>query len=166
MLLALVRHGPAGDRAAWAAEGRPDAERPLTEDGRRKTRRAMKGLCVLLRTVHLVAASPLLRARQTADILHKRFPRARRAERAELMPSAGPREAARWLGTLKSGTVAVVGHEPHLSALAALLLAGRREPFTLLKKAGVALIAFPGACRPASGTLEALLPPKTLRRLA
>ncbi|MBI5594886.1 MAG: histidine phosphatase family protein [Elusimicrobia bacterium] len=166
MLLVLVRHGPAGDRAAWSGQGRPDGERPLTEDGRKKTRRDMKGLRTQLPGLDLLAASPLLRARQTADILHKRFPRARRSERAELMPSAGPQEAARWLQTLKSRTVAAVGHEPHLSRLAALLLAGRREPFTLLKKGGVAIIAFPGACRPASGTLEALLPPKALRRLA
>lgn len=166
MLLALIRHGPAGDRAAWAARGLSDGERPLTGDGRRKTRRAAKGLRTLLPGLGLLAASPLLRARQTADILAKRFPRARRAERAELMPSAGPQEAARWLRTLKSPTVAVVGHEPHLSRLAALLLAGRREPFTLLKKGGAALLRFEGPCRPGQGVLESLLQPKTLRRLA
>ena len=38
MMLLLIRHGPAGDREAWRALGKDDFLRPLTADGRARTR--------------------------------------------------------------------------------------------------------------------------------
>lgn len=165
MLLLLVRHGPAGDHAAWAAAGKDDALRPLTPEGRSKTRRAAKGLARLLDGLDLLASSPLTRARETADLLASRFPKAERRERPELAPSAAPRQAARWLGQLRRSTVAVVGHEPHLSRLAALLLTGRAEPLFELKKGGAAVVDFGGPCRTGKGRLDALLTPRILRSI-
>lgn len=158
MLLLLWRHGPAGDRARWAESGQDDASRPLTEEGRVKTRRAAKGLTELLGKLDVVASSPLLRARETARFAYERFPEARRAVRADLVPTADPRRAAAWLAGLGADAAAVVGHEPHLSKLAALLL-GTAAPFFELKKGGAALLDLKDK------RLLALLPPKLLRGL-
>ncbi|MDE2290842.1 MAG: phosphohistidine phosphatase SixA [Elusimicrobia bacterium] len=166
MLLILMRHGPAGDREAWAKAGKDDAQRPLTKEGRDKTAKAAAGLAKLLKGLDLVATSPLKRARQTADLAADRFPKAERAVFPELSPSRSPVDAVRRLARLdEKARVVLVGHEPHLSRLAALLILGRGASVTGLKKAGAALIEFDGACRPGSGRLTAVLAPKVLRRL-
>ena len=159
MLLLLWRHGPAGDAARWTESGGDDAQRPLTDEGRVKTRRAAAGLSRLVESLDLVASSPLIRARETARFAAERFPKARRSVRADLVPTADPRRAARWLASLTSGAVAVVGHEPHLSKLAAHLLAEGSAPLFELKKGGAALLDLKAR------RLLALLPPKVLRRL-
>ncbi|MBI3299942.1 MAG: phosphohistidine phosphatase SixA [Elusimicrobia bacterium] len=160
MRLLLFRHGPAGDRQAWAKAGKDDAVRPLTADGREKTRKAAKGLAKQFGRLDLIISSPLKRAVQTATYLAERFPKAARLERDELSPSSDPALAAKWLASLKEDAVAVVGHEPHLSRLAAHLLTGKAAPVFELKKAGAALIELG---RP--NALAALLAPKVLRRL-
>lgn len=157
MLLVLFRHGPAGDPAAWRAAGMDDAERPLEDP--KKTKEAAKGLSRLLDGLDLIVSSPLLRAKQTADALAKRFPAAERLERGVLSPAEDPKKTERWLRSLKRGSVALVGHEPHLSRLAALVLGGKTEPFLELKKAGAALIDFKAR------RLLALYPAGVLRRL-
>ena len=62
--------------------------------------------------------------------------------------------------------VGVIGHEPWLGELIALLTTGEpRHGETLaLKKGGVALLE--GTIAPGGMRLRALLPPKILRRLA
>lgn len=159
MRLLVVRHGPAGDKQAWKKKGRPDAERPLTEDGRRKTAKAAKGLSGLVPSVDVLAASPLVRAAQTADALAKRWKKARRQEWPELAP--GGDAAARLRPLLdKPGVVAVVGHEPDLSGLIGELLGA---PIKLqLKKAGAALLE---VTRGENGSLLWLLEPGQLREL-
>lgn len=159
MLVLLWRHGPAGDKARWAESGQDDASRPLTDEGRAKTRRAAKGLDALVSELDLIAVSPLIRARETARFAAERFPKARRAVRADLVPTADPRRAARWLEGLAAGTVCVVGHEPHLSRLAGVLLGGAGAPPFELKKGGAALIDLKAR------RLLALVTPRVLRRL-
>jgi pimeloyl-ACP methyl ester carboxylesterase len=44
MQLLVIRHAIAEDRDAFAASGRDDSERPLTESGRDKMRRVARGL--------------------------------------------------------------------------------------------------------------------------
>lgn len=158
MLLLLWRHGPAGDAARWTQSGHDDASRPLTDEGRVKTRRAAKGLTELVSKLDVVASSPLVRARETARFAAERFPEARRAVRADLVPTADPKRAAAWLAGLGDNAVAVVGHEPHLSKLAALLL-GAAAPLFELKKGGAALLDLEAK------RLLALVTPKLLRRL-
>jgi phosphohistidine phosphatase len=59
----LLRHADAED-----ANGRPDAERPLTEKGRRQARAAGAALQTLGVPLDACLASPLVRARDTALI--------------------------------------------------------------------------------------------------
>ena len=62
----LVRHAIAAERGDdWP----DDAKRPLTHGGAAKMRRISRGLRALDPAIDLIAASPLVRARQTAEIL-------------------------------------------------------------------------------------------------
>lgn len=159
MLLLLVRHGPAGDKAAWAKAGRPDAERPLTPEGRVKTRNAMSGLAEIAPKLGIIASSPLLRALQTAAPLAKRFPRAKSVVAPELSPEAYPLYALDLAARLGEAA-AFVGHEPHLSSLLKLAIGGGTFE---LKKGGAALIEFDGRPKPGAGRMLWLATPAMLR---
>ena len=87
MELLVFRHGPAGDKKEWMAAGRDDSLRPLTKDGRDKTRKAAAGLSRLLDGLDVIAASPLKRAAQTADELTPYFESAKRIT----LPSSSPK---------------------------------------------------------------------------
>ena len=156
----LVRHGPAGDKLAWAAKGRPDSERPLTKDGREKTKMAMRGLARMGPRPDVLATSPLARAFQTAELLEKALKRKKKFVLTELSPSASPAQAVRVLPD--EGVVAVVGHEPHLSRMMARCL-GLGKPIGELKKGGAALIEFEGKALAGRGRLRWLLTPSQLR---
>lgn len=163
MELMIVRHGPAGDRADWAKTGRADSDRPLTKDGRRKTEEAAAGLRVLAGGVELVGTSPWARAAQTAKIVAREYG-VKAAAVPFLVPDRPYEEAAAWLAGRKERTVALVGHEPHLSGLVAWLLTGGPRPALELKKSGAVLLELP---RPAAGAARLLwaLPPRALRAL-
>ncbi len=166
MQLILIRHAPASDRVEWAASGRPDEERPLTEEGLAKMRRALRGLRRVLETPERLYSSPLLRARQTAELLPEHYPRLRVEITPHLAPEADPEATLAWIATLDGcRSLALVGHEPHLSALLALLVHGRPELGTMpMRKGGVAILEL-DAPRPASACLMAFLPPRILRAL-
>jgi phosphohistidine phosphatase len=164
MELLIFRHGPAGDRDKWAAAGKNDAVRPLTAEGEEKTAKAAAGLAVLVPALDAIAASPLVRAKQTADALAAEFPNAERLELKELEPSAEPaRFIAKLAGMGAKSRLALVGHEPHLTTLAAALL-GAKPGALELKKAGALLLH---VTRPKEGgaRLLWLLRPSQLRAL-
>jgi phosphohistidine phosphatase len=160
----VVRHAPAGDRAAYAKTGRPDAGRPLTERGRAKMKKAARGLRFLAGRVAAIATSPLTRARQTTALLAKQYPRARLTELTELEPGRDPAALLMRLKTLAS-PVAAVGHEPQLSAFVAFCLGGPglKAP---LKKGGACLLEFSGEPRRGGASLLWSVPPKVLRALS
>lgn len=66
----VLRHGAAVSRIP--AGGR-DADRPLSEPGRDLLRAALAGWVRLLPPADLILASPLLRARQSAELLQAAF---------------------------------------------------------------------------------------------
>ncbi|MGH7674557.1 MAG: SixA phosphatase family protein, partial [Gemmatimonadales bacterium] len=69
MQLLIVRHAIAQDRDEHATSGQDDSLRSLTREGRVKMRQAAKGLHRLVKTLDVLATSPLARAAQTAEIL-------------------------------------------------------------------------------------------------
>jgi phosphohistidine phosphatase len=161
--LLVVRHGPAGDRADW--EGRDDRLRPLTADGKNRVRQAAAGLVTLVPSIDLLATSPLVRAVQTAEIVAARYD-AKIVTVDVLGPESDPDDAFRWLRRQQAdATIAMVGHEPHLSTLVGHLLTGMRVSLVDLKKGGACLLVWAGAPEPREGTLEWLLTPRVLRRL-
>lgn len=162
MELLIVRHGLAADKADWAESGRPDSARPLTAEGRRKTREAAKGLAALAR-VDVIGTSPWLRARQTAALLARELD-APVAACPALVPTRPFEELAEWLSTREEEMVALVGHEPQLSRFVSWLLTGDARPLLTLKKAQACLLEFDRP-RPGQATLLWSLPPKALRAL-
>ena len=64
--LYFVRHGVAEDRGdAWP----DDTKRPLTDEGMSRMRKAARGLARIGVSIDVVLTSPLVRARQTAELL-------------------------------------------------------------------------------------------------
>ena len=164
MQLLIVRHADAGDRDEFAATGRPDSERPLSAKGADQMRLASRRLRDLVRDVDYIVTSPYTRARETAEILRREYRVAAVRETATLEPDEPPKSFARYLRQLDAETVLCVGHEPHLSELAAWLTVGERESYMDLKKGGACLIDFDGAPRKGSGVLRWLCGPRVLGR--
>lgn len=166
MNLVIFRHGPAGNPEKWEAEGRDDRLRPLTPKGKKEVRKAAAGLTGLVPGLDVLATSPLVRAAQTAEIVAAEY--GCEIETLEsLAPERDPDELLPWLQAQpSSGTVGLVGHEPHLSTLAGYLLTGRKASFMELKKGGACLLEMEDPPRAGKGTLQWLLTDRELRRLA
>ena len=165
MKLVVIRHGQAGDRAAWESEGRDDRLRPLTPEGKKQTRKAVAGLTTLVPSIDLLATSPLVRAVQTAEIVAQDYD-VDITTVDVLMPESDPDKLVRWLrGQLSDQTIAVVGHEPHLSTLVGHLLTGTNASFVTLKKSGVCGLELKDPPKPGGGTLEWLVTPRILGKL-
>ena len=166
MKILLVRHGPAADRAAWGRLGKEDFLRPLTPEGRARTRAAAQGLLRLVDPPDALATSPFARAAQTADLVAHAFGVEAPEELQAIAPAAAPAEVLPWLQA-RAGLdlVALVGHEPQLGGLASWLLARSEVPFLELKKAGACLLDLGDRPRAGSARLVWLLLPAQLRRL-
>jgi phosphohistidine phosphatase len=162
--LYLVRHAIAEEKgSAWP----DDSKRPLSDDGIKKWRRQAAGLVTLDARPDLILTSPFTRARQTADYLAAAWPKAPKVvELDALRADARPRDVPKALERFaKHASLALVGHEPHLGELAALLVGFKTpQPF---RKGGVARIDVSILPPPAgSGSLQWWLTPRILRTLA
>jgi phosphohistidine phosphatase len=165
MDLLVVRHAVAKDKAAFARTGRSDDERPLTRGGRRDFRKGARGIARLAGKVDLLATSPFTRAAETAELLAPALG-LEPVPRKELAQGAPARGVIAWLARQRRrATVAIVGHEPDLSRLVALLVAGRASAGVELEKGGACLVAFEGPVRAGGGTLRWLLTARQLRKL-
>jgi phosphohistidine phosphatase len=166
MRLLVIRHAVAEDRDAFAVTGQPDARRPLTDDGRKKMKAAVRGLKEIVSKLDVLATSPLLRAAQTAEIVSQAYGRMETRTVEELSPERRPDELLGWLRSHQLGdTVAVVGHEPHLGFLVGWLLTGRNDSFVEFKKGGAVLLEFDDPPAGGNAVLTWALPPRLLRSL-
>jgi phosphohistidine phosphatase len=135
MLLYLIRHG----KAAAAADALSDAERPLTADGAEEMRRVARRLAKLGVRFDAVLTSPLLRARETADVLVEAGIAGAVEECPALAPGGTLEEVLEDLarrGARGAERLALVGHEPTLSDWAARLAGAPGGSFGL-KKGGM-----------------------------
>ena len=166
MRLLVIRHGVAGDRDEFAFTGRPDAERPLTKDGREKMKRAAAGLVSLVPDLDLIATSPLVRATQTAEIVADAFGGRDLATIEELAPERAPDDLLPWLRSHDpEAVIAVVGHDPHLNFLTGWLVTGRHENFVDIKKGGAVMLEFDDPPAAGGAMLLWALAPAHLRKL-
>lgn len=167
MQLLVIRHAIAEDREEFAVTGLDDDLRPLTREGRRRMRRAARGLSGLVPSLGLLAASPLVRAAQTAEVLAGEYGFKEWETWPELSPGVHPSMLVDRLRSLRpeGGPVAVVGHEPDLGEAVGWLLAGRTGSFVELKKGAACLLEFEGPPDPERARLLWLLAPGQLRRL-
>ena len=140
MSLYVIRH-------AHALDAEEDPVRPLSKRGRKQVRALAK---FLARTEGLPVAeiwhSPLARSRQTAELLAESLGLdARLVELPSLDCDEDPAILAESLRERRE-SLAIVGHEPHLSGLLSLLVAGAAHPprFVVKKCAAVALARVEG----------------------
>lgn len=156
----LVRHGIAEDPYRASLSGKSDADRELTPEGREKTTKVARAFRSVVTDVGLILHSPYVRARETAEIFHRFFPGAEIAEAAGLRPHDPPSFGLASISEkLDRHNVMVVGHEPHLSALTSLLVAGNTDASIQFKKAGIAGFEWGGR---GYSRLLFLLPPRFL----
>jgi phosphohistidine phosphatase len=164
--LLVVRHAIAEDRLEWSRSGKPDDERPLTAEGRKKMAAAARGLVAVVPALGVLGTSPHVRARQTADIVAEAYGKPQPVEVAALAHGGSRDQLLAWLQRQhEQAVVAVVGHEPDLGELIGWLITGVPEGIVVLKKGGACLLAFPGAPAPGAAELDWVLTPKLLRRL-
>ena len=161
MKLLLLRHAAAVPRGT---PGVADDERPLTPPGKVAFRVAARGLAQITRRPDVLLTSPLARARATAEIAARAFKRIV----PTLEPALADDSARAIVIALKDyppgATIALVGHEPTLSALLARLLGAAEGGRLAFQKGGAALLDLPDG--PAAlGRLVWFLPPRVLRAL-
>ena len=137
MNLYIIRHAVAVDEGTPGFES--DSERPLTDKGRKKMRQIAKGLRNLGVEFDLILSSPYVRARETAEILADVFKMRKKITFTEnLIPLGNPELLIGEINeTYAADSIAVVGHEPHLSTLVGILVAGNANLDLTLKKGGV-----------------------------
>lgn len=165
--LLVLRHAIALDREEAATLGLSDAERPLTDKGQRRMEQVADGIRRLTERPALILSSPLLRARQTAEILAAQFDALTVDIIPELAPGASHQQLIKVLKQQQvTGPLVVVGHEPDLSQLCGLLLCNRDITFIQLKKGGALLLDFEQRIERGEATLLWSLPPRLLRKNA
>lgn len=159
MRLWIVRHGIAEDSAA---SGR-DEDRALTTLGKERVGHVAEALKRAGIAPSQVITSPLVRARETAEILRAALlPRQALSVLESLSPDGRPGDVIEDLRLQFRGEpVMLVSHMPNVSVLLAALVGGRAEGFEF-KKAAVAEVEFAGGVAAGKGTLTALLPPRAV----
>jgi phosphohistidine phosphatase len=166
MDLLIVRHGVAEDKEAFAQTGKSDDERPLTDKGRKKMKRAARGLCTIVPQIGLLVTSPLKRARETAAYVAGVYNMDVGETADVLRPDASFDAFVDWLRSRASKSpVCVVGHEPHLSGLATWLISGAKESRMELTKGGACLLSFEGVPKRGGAMLSWLMTSKQLEAI-
>ena len=148
MRVTLIRHAEAGDDAPR------DESRSLTIRGRADTRRLGRVLARRGVRFTLIVTSPLVRAVQTAEIVAAAVGYRGRMPASELLePEAAAADVVAFLRTVADEkSVALVAHEPILSAVAAALTHKPRYP--ALRKAEALRIRLPDGPGGAAGSLR------------
>lgn len=166
MELYILRHGEAGKRIP---AGSKDSERALTVAGEQEVKEVAAGLAGLGVKPDFVAASPLARARQTAEIVTKKLKVKKKDFELwdELKPEGSRAGLYAKLARFKADdSVMVVGHEPYLSSLVRdLAFDGQGGARIALKKAGLARVDVTALRPRARGELRWLLTPRHLKRI-
>jgi len=158
--LYLIRHAVAEDRGEdWP----DDAKRPLSDDGASRMRKNARGLDRLGVTLDVIVTSPLVRARQTAEIVANALNPKPPIVTAESLAPGGTYQAitADLEKQAKRSRIAIVGHEPAIGELAARLIGSRHSvPF---KKGAMCRIDVDSLPPSGPGDLIWFAPPRIMR---
>jgi phosphohistidine phosphatase len=160
MKLYLVRHASASDIAA------SDAERELTREGREEARIVGAALAELGVKPASILSSPLLRARQTAEIIAKELKFSGKCEaRDELSNGTTTPSLLKALQPYASrAEIILVGHMPSLSEHLAALIGGGKAEGLALGKGGAACVDL-DQLRVGGGQLRWLMRQQQLRQV-
>ncbi len=163
--LYIMRHGK-------AVRGGPpysdDAKRPLTAQGVKDLQTIAKGMIRLGVTLDWIVSSPLVRAKETAQVIAESFAPKLPVEISEALSPGGSTEALlAVLGKQPARTsTLLIGHEPGLSELSCRLIGAGHDANVGFKKGGCCLITFSGAPLVSGGHLLWWLTPRVLRKMA
>jgi phosphohistidine phosphatase len=163
MKLYIVRHAWAGERDS---ERWPDDElRPLTEEGKKRFNQFVKRLLPCGFKPARIATSPLVRCRQTAELLLKHLPAETKLEELDaLRPDSLLDALLSWTNQganeSQDEAVAWVGHAPDVGRLAASLVGGGAS--IRFSKGAVAEIRFETNAAAGEGELAWLATAKLL----
>src|ERR1044072_7970379 len=122
MDLYLLRHAIALDRSKWKKK---DSDRPLTQEGIKKMRKAARGLKHLKVQFDWILTSPYRRAYDTAELVAEALKSRKKLKVLDALAWDGSRE--KWMRQLaadyvKNDSVLLVGHEPYLTRLVSTLI--------------------------------------------
>jgi phosphohistidine phosphatase len=162
----LVRHGIAVE--SWGPHGSVrDEDRRLSDEGRKKTREVARGLRLVIGDEALrIVSSPLVRARETAEIFAEEFGVETPVELlADLVPGGDADAVAEWLELQVPGPVMLVGHMPSIADVASCLASSGDGVGLVFKKAAVMRVCFEARAGRGKGCIEWFLPPGFLRRV-
>ncbi len=166
MKIYIMRHGNAGPVGEGGVTR--DEDRPLTDHGRSEVALMARVLQQLGADPGLILSSPLVRARQTAEIVSEHFgSRVGVTSAVDLAP--GGSLAGVLAQILRAGRPAetlIVGHMPGVGMLAGFLAWNQRDVVINFRTAGICRIDLPDD-RPAPGygDLRWLIPPPVGERL-
>lgn len=158
MQLYLLRHADAGDPEAWQG---PDAARPLSDKGRKQSRRLGEHLAAIGFSADGVITSPKIRASETADIVAECL-----KATVSIDDRLGGPLGVETVDTILEeagdpGRAILVGHDPDFSELVTVLCAAAG---VTMRKGALARIEIDRPLRTGAGTLRWLLPPDALKR--
>jgi phosphohistidine phosphatase len=174
MFIYLLRHAEAAesvDKKTTPKEGNDvlesDENRPLTKDGRKKMMNAAGKLNrILSGPVDVILTSPLLRARETAQIAAETMGMKKKVTICpELAPGISHAKLLKALSKYKkSEQLMLIGHAPDLNSTAAALL-GSDTIGVEMKKGAMCCIELATLTGRTKGKLIWLMQPKQLRQL-
>jgi len=167
MTLYLLRHGLAVEPGTAGLSR--DSDRPLTAEGERKLAKIAKAMQALELSFDVILSSPYVRTRQTAQIIARALDYRKKVEFSDaLMPGGSTRKLITQLKQTDSfpENVLLVGHEPYLSELIALLVSGDTGLSVVMKKGGLCKLTTESLEHGRCAALEWLLTPKQLVLMA
>jgi phosphohistidine phosphatase len=159
--LYLIRHA---DAIAVSERGiTEDEHRPLSEKGENQAQAIAQGLWRRGILFDKLVTSPLLRAKQTAEVMLKHGPQPgpELLVTEALAPDAKTRQLAKFLRKQGGAIVGLVGHLPHIAEWAAWIIGGKKAQIDIAK-AGVACIVCAESPRKGTGVLQWLVTPEWL----
>jgi phosphohistidine phosphatase len=167
MNLYILRHAIAVEHGTPGYEN--DADRPLTDDGRRKLRRVAKAMGAMELSFGLILTSPYARARETAEVVARALGESDRLEFTEALTPAG--STTQLVDLLnqrepKLKNVLLVGHEPYLSELISLWVSGAPGCAVTMKKAGLCKLSTDVLSHGRCASMEWLLTPRQMGLIA
>ncbi len=146
-----------------------DADRPLTDKGIAKLRRVVRGMKALALSFDLILTSPYRRARETAELVAEEIGAEDLCERSpHLAPDGDPGALIRDVAARRpaeDASILLVGHEPYLSQLIGVLVAGDEAARVTVKKAGLCKLSVQTLRYGQCASLEWLLAPAQLERI-
>jgi phosphohistidine phosphatase len=160
MKLYLVRHATATEGIGGAV--RTDAERPLIEEGKKESQVVASALRRIGAKPDVFLTSPLVRARQTAEIFAEVLGGKDKVHYSDtLAPGGLVSDLYKELGEFKKANeVFLFGHMPDMTRLASTLLWVGPDMDMPFKKAGVARIDIYDLPPTSPGTLKWFITPK------